>query len=168
MKNIALIGFMGTGKSCVGKLLAEKLGFSFIDTDLLVEQQVQMTIPQIFQQYGEAYFRECEKKAVKQAVMQPSTVIATGGGVPLFEENRDVLQINSAVICLRAEVKTIMHRTKGRNNRPLLNSQEEKIQSLLDERKPFYAQADFLIDTDALSPLQIVNEIILYLRRMKN
>ncbi|WP_196599406.1 shikimate kinase [Pectinatus frisingensis] len=168
MKNIVLIGFMGTGKSCVGKLLAEKLGFSFIDTDLLVEQQVQMTIPQIFQQYGEAYFRECEKKAVKQAVMQPSTVIATGGGVPLFEENRDILQINSAVICLRAEVKTIMHRTKGRNNRPLLNSQEEKIQSLLDERKPFYAQADFLIDTDALSPLQIVNEIILYLRRMKN
>ncbi|WP_196590878.1 shikimate kinase [Pectinatus frisingensis] len=168
MKNIVLIGFMGTGKSCVGKLLAEKLGFSFIDTDLLVEQQVQMTIPQIFQQYGEAYFRECEKKAVKQAVMQSSTVIATGGGVPLFEENRDILQINSAVICLRAEVKTIMHRTKGRNNRPLLNSQEEKIQSLLDERKPFYAQADFLIDTDALSPLQIVNEIILYLRRMKN
>lgn len=168
MKNIVLIGFMGTGKSCVGKLLAEKLSFSFADTDLLVEEEAKMSIPQIFSQYGEAHFRSCEKKAVREAAERSNIVISTGGGVPMFEENRQVLRKNSIIICLCASVDTIMDRTKGRGSRPLLNSQKDKIQALLDERKPFYDEADFIIDTDDLSPLQIVGEIMVYLRRRKN
>ncbi|WP_196593902.1 shikimate kinase [Pectinatus sottacetonis] len=168
MKNVVFIGFMGTGKSCVGRLLAEKISFSFADTDILVEQNCGMSIPEIFAQYGEKYFRSEEKKAVKEAAACSNIVISTGGGVPTFEENMAVLKKNSIIICLCASVNTILQRTKGRNNRPLLNSDKDKVQQLLDKRQPVYKKADFIIDTDDLSPLQIVNEIMLYLKRRKN
>lgn len=167
MKNIVFIGFMGAGKSSIGKLLAEKLSFSFIDTDILIEKKMKMSIPKIFKQYGEAYFRRCENEAVKEAAERSNIVISTGGGVPMFETNMQVLRENSIIICLRANVETIMYRTRGRGHRPLLDSQKEKIQELLDKRKPFYEKADFFVDTDDLSPIQIVGEIMAYLRRIK-
>ena len=167
MKNIVFIGFMGTGKSSIGKLLAERLSFSFIDTDILIEKKMKMSIPKIFKQYGETYFRSCEKEVVKEAAGRSNIVISTGGGVPMFEANMQALKENSIIICLRANVETIMYRTRGRGHRPLLDSQKEKIQELLDKRKPFYEKADFFIDTDNLSPIQIVGEIMAYLRRIK-
>lgn len=169
MKNIVLIGFMGTGKSSVGRLLAEKLGYSFIDTDTLIEERTELSIPQIFAESGEDYFRQYEKKIVKEVCSRANIVISTGGGVPMFEENRLSMKTgDNILICLRAGIPTIMRRTKGRNNRPLLKNDESKMQSLLEKRMPFYDQADFMIDTDNLTPLQIVNEIIVYLRRKKN
>lgn len=167
MRNIVFIGFMGAGKSSIGKLLAEKLSFSFIDTDILIEKKMKMSIPKIFKKYGEAHFRRCENEAVKEAAERSNIVISTGGGVPMFETNMQVLRENSIIICLRANVETIMYRTRGRGHRPLLDSQKEKIQELLDKRKPFYEKADFFVDTDDLSPIQIVGEIMAYLRRIK-
>lgn len=166
--NVILIGFMGTGKSSVGRFLAEKLSYTFIDTDILIEEQEAMTIPQIFERHGEEYFRACEKKIMREACTRSNTVISTGGGVPMYEENRLSMQKNgNTIICLCANIATIMGRIKGRGNRPLLKDDEAKMQTLLNKRMPFYKQCDFMIDTDNLSPLQIVGEITAYLRRRK-
>lgn len=168
MKNIVLIGFMGTGKSCVGRLLAEKTNFSFIDTDIIIENDNQMSIPEMFTKFGEPYFRTKEKKAIKKAAAQCNAVISTGGGVPMDIENMKILRETGVIICLCASVDTIIQRTKNRNNRPLLAKEKDKITALLNKRRPAYNNADFIIDTDDLSPWQIVCEIMLFLKRRKN
>ncbi|TCS81382.1 shikimate kinase [Pectinatus cerevisiiphilus] len=168
MMNIVLIGFMGTGKSSVGRLLAEKLSYAFVDTDALIEERAGLSIPQMFAKFGEKYFRQREKDIIKETCNRTHTVISTGGGVPIFEANRQILQNGrNIIVCLRANIPTILNRTKGRGDRPLLKNDLHKMQALLKQRMPFYNQADFIIDTDELSPLQIVNEIMVYLRRRK-
>lgn len=169
MKRIILTGFMGTGKSSVGRLLAEKLNYAFVDTDTVIEEKQGLSIPQIFSQYGEAYFRQVEKNILKQVCKRKSIVISTGGGVPLAQENRRTMQQeDSVVVCLRASIVTIMDRIKDRGNRPLLKQDAAKMQALLDKRTPFYNEADFIIDTDKYSPMQLVDEITTFMRRYKN
>ena len=119
--NVILTGFMGTGKTSLGKLLATKLGRPFVDIDKKIEDETQMSIPKIFEQYGEAHFRELEKAAVKELSQRRGLVIATGGGTIKDEENIRLLKSSGVMICLTAEPEEILNRTARRGERPVLD-----------------------------------------------
>ena len=160
--NLILIGFMGTGKTSLGKLLAEKLGRGFIDIDQKIEQDAGLSIPQIFEKHGEKYFRELEKNAVKEITQRRGLVIATGGGTIKDEENLRLLKNSGVIVCLTTEPEEILRRTERRGERPMLDAEEDRlttIKKLLAERQQFYSQADYTIDTTDWSPLQIMNDI---------
>ena len=166
--NLVLTGFMGTGKTSLGKLLAEKLGRGFVDIDQKIEQDTGMTIPQIFEKYGEKYFRELEKNAVKEVAARKNLVIATGGGTVKDEENIRLLKESGVMVCLTTEPEEIFRRTERRGERPVLDAGAEDrlntIKKLLAERQKFYAQADYTVDTTDWSPLQIMNDICKHFR----
>ncbi|MHA1146318.1 MAG: shikimate kinase [Candidatus Helarchaeota archaeon] len=162
--NIALIGFMGTGKTHIGKLLAEKLKKKFIETDKIIEELAGKTIPAIFAEDGEIRFREYEIEACKSVAKQKNVVIACGGGVVLNKINIDYLKQDGVVFCLEATPHTILERTMkdGKESRPLLNNPdpEKSIRDLLEFRAPFYsAAADYKVDTNRSSE-EIISEII--------
>lgn len=167
MKNIVLIGFMGTGKTSTGKLLASRMGYSFIDTDYKIEQVNKMTIKEMFARYGENYFRQKEHEIIKKIADYRQVVISTGGGVVLNAENMKALRTTSRIISLQASVDVIFERTSRRNNRPLLEQKNPKaiIAKLLEERLPLYQQADLQLDTSEFSPMQIVEKIMDWLKR---
>lgn len=170
--NVILTGFMGTGKTSLGKLLATKLGRPFVDIDKKIEDEAQLSIPQIFEQYGEAHFRELEKAAVKELSQRRGLVIATGGGTIKDEENIRLLKSSGVMICLTAEPEEIFNRTARRGERPVLDGggdeRLETIKKLLAERKQFYDRADYYVDTTEWSPIQIVDDICRYLRQFRS
>lgn len=152
MKNIVLTGFMGTGKSSLGKITAEKLGFEFLDTDDLIEQKTGLPISKIFDGYGEDYFRELERETARELAALSHRVIATGGGFPLNAANVEILRDNSFVILLLAKAETIFGRLVGNNSRPLLQTDDplNVIRRLMDERKEYYdSTADFFLSTES-------------------
>lgn len=159
--NIALIGFMGTGKTVVGQALAQELNFEFLDTDQLIEQACQQSIPGIFEQYGENAFREMEVKVLDGLKKKKHTVIATGGGLVTHHNNLDTLKEFSLVVCLWANDITIWNRVKNQKHRPLLNRPDafEFIQNKLLERREFYKQAHLLINTENRS-IRTLTQII--------
>jgi shikimate kinase len=162
VRNIVLIGFMGTGKSVVGKRLAAELGLSFFDTDSLIEARTGMKIAEIFEKHGEAAFREIEKEVVREVSQKERCVISTGGGVVTDAENVRNLTSRGELICLTASPETILKRIERRANaRPLLSGENplERIRTLLQERRPFYTQASFTLDTTYLSIDKIVEAI---------
>lgn len=167
--NIVLVGFMGTGKSLVGRELARRLKLGYVDIDELIEKKERKTIPEIFAQKGEGYFRQKEKEVIREVSKFKGYVISTGGGAVLNPENVKCLKENGYVVCLTASVEVILQRIKNQNGeRPLLDgskNKRKKIQQLLKERKPFYQQADFTVDTSRLSISQIVSTIIASLPR---
>ena len=170
MRNLILVGFMGTGKSAVGKLLARRLNRSFVDLDRKIERDAGRPIPQIFAEGGEASFREREARAVKEAVELKNHVIATGGGVMLREENITLLKKCGRLICLTASADAILQRTLATlSSRPLLAGHEprQRVEELLKLRAPFYAQADVTIDTSDKSVDQVVEEILCKLESSK-
>lgn len=159
-RNIILVGFMGTGKSTVGRALAQHLKWTFIDTDQGIEQEAGMSIPTIFEQYGEHYFRDLESKVIARTVAGEHQVIATGGGAVLREENRKAMLSGGLVVALKADSATIISRVREDTNRPLLAGDlESKVQSLLKERERAYDFAQMVIDTSALSVSEIVQLI---------
>ncbi len=159
--NIALVGFMGTGKTYVGRALAGKLGVEFVDSDDVIEERSGMKISAIFEQFGEQYFRELEKKAIKELSERDGLVIACGGGVVLNQENVDNLKRNGIVICLTATPEAIYRRVKDESHRPLLQVEDPmgKIKELLERRAKYYAQADYTIDASEMSIDENVEEI---------
>lgn len=167
MKNIVLIGFMGTGKTSTGRLLASRLGRTFIDIDKKVEEQVGMTITEIFARYGEEFFRRTEHNLIAEAAAAENAVIATGGGVVLSQDNMSLLRANGVIISLSASIGTIIERTGRRDTRPLLNrpDREQVIEKLLTERAGLYQDADLCLSTDECSPQQTVDKIIRFLRQ---
>ena len=170
MNNIYLIGFMGTGKTSTGRLLANRLGYSFVDTDQRIEKEYKMTIKEMFVQHGEAYFREKEAAMVQKLAGQKRIVISTGGGTILDPENRRILRSCGCVISLTAPVEVILERTGRRNTRPLLeqggeDERRQRVIALLEARKDLYAQSDLMIDTGSLSPLQVVEKITAFIRK---
>jgi shikimate kinase len=167
--SIALIGFMGTGKSAVGKILAEKLGKEFIELDSLVEQKAGKPIPRIFAQDGEIRFRELEIETVKDISGRKQAVLACGGGIVLNKINIDRLQQEYEIIYLVAEPEIILQRTSEDtgNSRPLLEVADRlsEISRLLKFREPFYeGAADVKIDTSRLNVGEVADEIIVRLR----
>ena len=167
MKNIVLIGFMGTGKSSCGKALATRLGCAFVDLDKYIENKEKKSVPEIFAAKGEAYFREKEREAVREVSQRKGAVIATGGGTIKDEENFALLKERGIIVCLTADVDSILARTSRRGERPMLDGQADRrkgIEELLASRQEMYARADFTVDTSTLSPMQVTEEVFSFLR----
>ena len=167
MKNIAIVGFMGTGKTTIAKLLANKLKRPYVDLDDQIETKEGMLILDIFSQKGEAYFRKAEKAVVSQISSGNNFVIACGGGVVLDEDNIKNLKKNGFIICLEATPEVILSRTKDYKHRPLLNVDDPslKITELLEKRRSCYAKADYSLDTSDLSVQEVVAHILSCLRK---
>ncbi|MFC2056654.1 shikimate kinase [Chloroflexota bacterium] len=162
--NIALIGFMGAGKTAVGQLLAEKLGRKFIELDWLIEQQAGKPIPEIFQQDGEIGFRELEIGATKKIAEEKNSVIACGGGLVLNKINIDRLREEARTVYLTASPGVILKRVATKEGqRPLLavDNPTQTIDELLKFREPFYERAaDITINTSKLDLDAVVEQII--------
>ncbi|MEN6372048.1 MAG: shikimate kinase [Armatimonadota bacterium] len=162
MKNIVLIGFMGTGKSRVGHMVARKLGMKFIDTDDLISQRLQMPVSDIFARLGEGKFREIEQQTIADVSLKSRHVIATGGGVPILKDNVDNLKTNGILFCLSASPEIIYRRTLRADTRPLLKSENklEHIKSLMESRHLYYSVADYHIDTSSRPASAVAREIV--------
>jgi shikimate kinase len=160
--NLALIGFMGTGKSCVGRVVADVLHFTFLDTDHVIEARAGKSISDIFAQDGEPAFRQWERRIVEELTRRDKTVIATGGGLPADETNLASLKTHALVICLWSSPEAIWERVRGHNHRPLLNEADPlaKIRELLAVREPFYRQADVLVNTGMRSVREIAQHVV--------
>ena len=162
--NIALIGFMGVGKTAVGKALAKKLNKRFVELDSLIEQKAGKSIPEIFQQDGEVTFRELEIEVTKEVSAGRNLVIACGGGVVLNKINIDRLREESIIVYLTASLRAIMKRIQNEGReRPLLNTPNKAstIRELLAFRKPFYERAaDIKIDTSKQDIDSVVEQIV--------
>ncbi|MCX8090059.1 MAG: hypothetical protein N3I86_03860 [Verrucomicrobiae bacterium] len=160
--NIALIGFMGTGKSSVGRLVADTLRFTFLDTDTVIEARAGKPITEIFAQEGEPAFRQMEAKLVEELARRERTVIATGGGLPVNPANMASLKTHALVVCLWASPEKIYERVKHQTHRPLLNVPDplERIRTLLAAREPHYRQADVLINTEMRTIREVAQQVI--------
>lgn len=160
--NIYLVGFMATGKTAVGKELARKKKWQFLDLDELIELRQKRTISDIFAKEGEAYFRRIEKKILQEVSREKKFVIACGGGIVLDKDNIRIMKETGKMICLSATPEVILKRTQSYMHRPLLNVQnpKEKIEMLLKFRAPFYAQSDYTIDTSNISINEVVAKIL--------
>lgn len=161
-RNIVLTGFMGTGKSAVGREIARILGRKIIDIDEEIEKKEKMNISDIFRTRGEDYFRGVETDMIKIFAKSENLVISTGGGAVLREENLNALRENGIVFCLSASPHSIVRRTKGNKDRPLLNVPDPvaKIDELLASRRAFYEKSGVVIDTDNKSPDLVASEIL--------
>lgn len=162
-ENLVLIGYMGAGKTTVGRAVAKKLGYEFIDTDAYIEKQEGMPIPEIFSEKGEAYFRALETSVITKLCEKSGCVIATGGGLPLRKENQTILKQLGTVYYLMADTKTIYNRVKHSKNRPLLQCDNpyERIQAMMEERGPVYLQACHVrIRTDHVKLEEVMDAIV--------
>jgi shikimate kinase len=162
MRNIYLVGFMGTGKTSVGKALAKKKKRQFIDLDEFIELREKMTIADIFAKKGEAYFRRVEQEALNTVAKEENFIVACGGGIVINPANIATMKSTGDLVSLSASAPVILRRVSGFVHRPLLNVDDPKgqIEALLKLRAPYYAQADTSIDTSALSVEDVVNEVI--------
>lgn len=165
MKNIVLTGFMGTGKTVAGRLLARRLKREFIDTDAEIERLMGKTIAQIFARDGVVRFRSEEELLVRKLAGRTGLVIATGGGMVLNPANIRLLKENGIIIALTASPEVIYNRVKNKKSRPLLmhNDMKQRIEELLQEREQDYQAAEIMINTDNKSIVEIVDEITRYL-----
>lgn len=161
MRNIVLVGFMGTGKSTVAAALAERLGWTKIDLDTSIEEAEGTSIPNLFAEKGEPFFRRVETAALRRELEGRSNqVVATGGGAALAEENRAIMLANGLVVALTANVETILRRVQNDPNRPLLRGNAEKaVPELMEARKHVYDFAHIRIDTSSMTVEQIVDRI---------
>ncbi len=159
--NLALIGFMGTGKTSVGRLVAEYLHFNFLDTDEMIQARTNRSINDIFAREGEAAFRALEREVVKELATRERTVISTGGGLPTNPDNLVSLKTHALVICLWSSPEKIWERVSHQSHRPLLHDADpqQKIRDLLAAREPFYKQADVLINTDLRSAREVAQQV---------
>ena len=169
--SIALIGFMGSGKTVVGKALAGKLDRRFIELDSLIEERAGKSIAEIFQQDGEVAFRELEIEVTKNTAGNKNQVIACGGGIVLNKINIDRLKKDSVIVYLTAAPEVILKRISDDDSRPLLQVTDpaQTIQELLHFRKPFYERAaDIKIDTSKLDVSSVVAQIINKVKQIEN
>lgn len=162
IQNLALVGFMGTGKSSVGRLVAKQLRFDLLDTDALIETRTGRRINSIFAQAGEGAFREHERRIVDELRSATNTVIATGGGMVADAQNLASLKQHALVVCLWASPEAIWERVASQTHRPLLQDPDPlaRIRRLLQEREPFYRQADVLVNTDRRSVKEVAHQIV--------
>lgn len=162
LRNIVLIGFMGTGKTSVGKRLALRLGWAFFDSDEEIEDVMGMTVADIFSRYGEIRFRSEEKLSLRKLARLNQIVLATGGGAVLDQENLDTLRQTGVLITLEASPEVILQRTFHRGTRPLLkkDNSAELIQKFLAQREFAYRQGDIRVDTSEITVDEVVDVIL--------
>lgn len=158
-KNITLAGFMGTGKSTVGRLVAERLGWRFVDTDLIIEARGGRTIAEIFAQDGESAFRQLEAEVCPEMAALCHQVIAVGGGALLNPVIRDCVEAHSLLITLTCDLDEIVRRVGDAPARPLYTPDRERLARLLAERADHYASLPYHIDTTSLIPEQVAEEV---------
>lgn len=160
--NIALIGFMGSGKTTIGKKLAHQLGWIFLDSDWLIQEKENCTIPEIFVKNGEDYFRECEKSVLTEVTKLKKVVLATGGGLPIGEDNWKILYHRFYTVYLKANFDELFLRITGDPVRPLLQKypSQEQLKELYLSRLGWYEKAHVIIDTSQKKLERIIGEII--------
>ena len=158
---------MGTGKSTVGKKIAERLGFSYIDTDEVIEKTEKKKISEIFNEYGEKYFRDLETEVIKTLQDYDHFIIATGGGMVLRDENVKMLKALGPLVLLYTNPDVIFERIKSVQNRPLIEEDKlDKIKEILKQRDPIYSKvADFKVDTSLLAIDEVVDIILKELKK---
>lgn len=157
---ISLIGFMGSGKSSIGRLLAGKIAYTFIDLDELIEERTGKSIPEIFAREGEKFFRDYESEALYSLADTAKLIIAAGGGAAVQPANRKFFLNQSYTIYLKVSFNEFLKRTRGRTNRPLLKKPPAVIKALYYDRLPLYRQMGREIATDGRSLEEITGEII--------
>lgn len=162
IRNIALIGFMGTGKSSVGRMIADQLHFHFLDTDELIELRAGKSISTIFAGEGEAEFRKLEREVTAELSERKRTVISTGGGLGADPANLAGLREHALVVCLWASPEKIFERVRGQTHRPLLKEADPlaRIRQLLAAREPVYKQADVLLNTEVRSLREVAQQVL--------
>ena len=161
-KNIFLVGFMGCGKTTVGRKLAQRLGYGFVDLDQLLVEREGRSIPDVFAESGEQYFRDCESAVLAEQGDRDATVFATGGGIVGRAGNRQLMKSLGAVIYLRLSWATLERRLSKSSGRPLADPQSgmEPIRQLWQSRLPWYEEADLAVDADQLGVNGVVSSIM--------
>ncbi|KUJ51213.1 shikimate kinase [Chryseobacterium sp. JAH] len=164
---ISLVGYMGSGKSHISKILSEKINFKLIDLDREISRRNKLTIPEIFEKKGEIYFRKQEREILEELLAtEENIILSLGGGTPVYYNNMEIINHNSKSIFLRTSINTLIERiSKQKEKRPLIaNISDENLPEFiakhLFERNQFYSKAQFIISTDAKEPEEIMNEII--------
>ena len=159
---IVLVGMMGAGKTSIGKRLANALRLPFLDADAEIEKAANLSIAEIFQNYGEAHFREGERRVVARLMASGPAVLATGGGAFISEETRESARRHGVTIWLRADPSVLLERVRKKGNRPLLNDPDPEgvLRRLLTEREPFYSRADIVIASREGPHQSVVAEIV--------
>tara|TARA_Y100000590_G_scaffold4228_1_gene5601 strand:- start:6616 stop:7125 length:510 start_codon:yes stop_codon:yes gene_type:complete len=163
-KNLVLLGMMGVGKSTLGRIVAKKQGFKFIDTDLKIEEKCSMKISDIFKKKGEAFFRQEEEKVVLESIEEINSIIALGGGAFLKKRVRDKILKESISIWLDEDLKVLNKRVNWSKKRPLVNTSnsQKSINKLYLKRKNIYKMANYKINCSGLNKEDIVKKIITY------
>jgi shikimate kinase len=165
--NVALFGFMAVGKSTVGKLLSEQLGYAFVDLDSKIAEEEGIEIAEIFSAHGEAMFRELERQAVSRVALMDRQVIACGGGAVLDPGSLEALRRSSRMVLLTASAEEISRRAVGDSDRPLLNVKDRlgRIRGLLEARLPMYHEAaEVSVNTDGITPEEVAELVLERLR----
>jgi 3-dehydroquinate synthase len=165
MRNLILTGFMGTGKTTVGKILQGMLNMTLVDTDLMIEEREGTKISDIFDIHGEEYFRGLESDAIKAVADGENQIIVTGGGAIVNEDNYNLLKRAGKIVTLSASTDSIISRVAGNDERPLLNGKDLRveIESLMNIRRKYYNKADLIVDTDEKTPEEVADTIKNYL-----
>jgi shikimate kinase len=158
--NVVLVGFMGAGKSSVGRILAKRLGRCFVETDEMITAKEGRSIPEIFAERGEAHFRALEDETVRLLALKRGEVIATGGGLPCRDGRLEALRAVGTVVWLSGEFGALYERALRSGDRPMLHGKtREQAEALYEARKPYYAKADLAVDTTALNPDQVAARV---------
>lgn len=161
-RNIILTGFMGAGKSEVGRLLADSLSRQFTDTDAAIEQETGLSISEIFRRYGEAYFRSLERHQIMKLVGKRNLVVALGGGTLMNPDNLADLRKDGVLVYLRADFSRLMERVGKGSSRPLVSGSgsREVLERLFKDREVLYRQADLIVETGHLRPAEVAERIV--------
>jgi shikimate kinase len=164
-RSIVLVGMMGAGKSSIGRRLAARLTLAFIDADSEIEERAGMTIAELFDRHGEAYFRAGEARVIARLLDNGPQVLATGGGAFMNPDTRALIRAKGISVWLKAEFELLYRRIKRRNDRPLLKTEDPaaRLQSLIEERYPVYAESDVTVHSREIPHETIVEEIVVAL-----
>lgn len=161
-RTLVMVGMMGAGKSSVGRRLANRLGMAFVDADSEIELAANASIPEIFEQHGEAYFRDGERRVIQRLLDGRPKVLATGGGAFIQPETRAAIQATAISIWLNADRELLLSRVKRRSNRPLLKTEDPAatIDKLIAERYPVYAEADIQVQSRDVAHDVVIDDIL--------
>lgn len=168
MKSIYLTGFMGVGKTTIGQALATKLGLPVLDTDTLIEQNMKLEVKDIFEQYGEGYFRKQETKILQELAVR-NTLVTTGGGIVTVQENIDWMKENGCMLFLYADPEVIWKRLENDTSRPLVKQKKkEEVIELFTTRLPLYNQAHITVNTTGLTLEDSIEAVYIAIKTWNN